>query len=167
MRGHTFPSPLCVPFVHPVGESCFHRSEGLRAKRRGGWHQRGVQESDDVCLEEPMMSVEGMCTGTTQDGGCLFNRSALAYVDSSASCTGTGLPAGYLWVCIQMRIQTWICRNPAPNGIWTRRSYYLQVFLRVYLQVTCKDLDPQSALAPSQDWWYHHCQSCSPQACQS
>ena len=146
MRGHTFPSPLCVPFVHPVGESCFHRSEGLRAKRRGGGRQHGVRESDNVCLEEPMMSVEGACTGTTRDGGHLFNGSALAYVDSSASCTGAGLPAGYLWVCIQTRIQTWIRGNPAPNGIRTRGSNYLQVFPRVYLQVTCKDLDPQSAL---------------------
>ena len=94
MRGRTFPSPLHVPFVHPVGESCFHRNEGLRAKRRWGWHQRGVRESDDVCLEEPMMSVEGACVGTTRDGGRSFNGSALAYVDSSASCTGARLPAG-------------------------------------------------------------------------
>ena len=53
---------------------------------------------------------------------------------------------GYLWVSCQTIIGTWICGNPAPNQIWTLGSKYLQVFPRVYLQVTCKDLDPQSAL---------------------
>ena len=55
-----------------------------------------MRESDDVCIEEPMMAVEGACAETTQDGGHLFNGSALAYLDGSASCTGAGLPAGYL-----------------------------------------------------------------------
>ena len=96
MRGRTFPSPLRILFIHPVGESCSHRSEELGAKRREGGRQHGMQESDDVCIEDPMMAVEGACAGMTQDGGHLFNRSALAYLDGSASCTGAGLPAGLL-----------------------------------------------------------------------
>ena len=96
MRGRTFPSPLHVSFVHPVGESCSHRSGGLGAKMRGGGRQHSVWDSVDLFTEEPMMVVEGACTGTTQDGGRLFSGSALAHVDVSASCTGAGLPAGLL-----------------------------------------------------------------------
>ena len=55
-----------------------------------------MRESEDVDIEEPMMAVEGACAGTTRDGGRLFNGSALAYLDGSASCTGAGLPAGLL-----------------------------------------------------------------------
>ena len=61
--------------------------------------------------------------------------------------TGAGLPAGYLQVCSQRRIQTWICGNPVPKGTRTRGSNYLQVFPQVYLQVTCVDLDPRPALS--------------------
>ena len=63
---------------------------------RGGGRQRSVRDSVDLFTEEPMMAVEGACTGTTQDGGRLFSGSALAHVDVSASCTGAGLPAGLL-----------------------------------------------------------------------
>ena len=45
---------------------------------------------------------------------------------------------GYLRVCCQTIIGTWIRGNPAPNWIQTHRSNYLQV--------TCKDLDPRPAL---------------------
>ena len=48
------------------------------------------------------------------------------------------LPAGYLRVCCQTIIGTWIRGNPAPIWIRTRGSNYLQV--------TCKDLDPRPAL---------------------
>ena len=66
--------------------------------------------------------------------------------------TGAGLPAGYLQVCCGTKIQTWIRGNPALKGIRTRGSNYLQVFPQVYLQVTCVDLDPRSALAGSQEF---------------
>ena len=59
---------------------------------------------------------------------------------------GAGLPVGYLQVCCGTKIQTWIRGNLVLKGIWTCRSNYLQVFPQVYLQVTCVDLDPRSAL---------------------
>ena len=60
--------------------------------------------------------------------------------------TGAGLPAGYLRVSCGTKIQTWIRGNPALKGFRTHGSNYLQVFPQVYLQVTCVDLDPRSAL---------------------
>ena len=53
---------------------------------------------------------------------------------------------GHLWVSCQTIIGTWIRGNLVLNRIRTHGSKYLQVFPQVYLQVTCKDLDPQSAL---------------------
>ena len=122
----------------------FLQEWGLGAKGVGA-PARCAGEGRSRCAlkrKERMTAVEVTCARAIWHGQSSFNLLVNSKIRTSVKIQAPG----YLRVCSQRRIQTWIRGNPAPKRTWTRGSNYLRVFPRVYLQVTCVDLDPRSAL---------------------